>query len=570
MTSLSEAPAAPQLLKAPTGIRGLDEITRGGLPQGRSTLVTGGTGTGKTLLGLQFLVAGAREHGEPGVLVTFEESAEKVTANVASLGFDLDGLQRDGMLIIMAFPVEAAEIVETGEFDFGPLSLVLDDAIRRIGARRVVLDSIEVLFGAFKAQAIVRAELGRLFGWLEGREVTAIVTGERADDALTRHGIEEYVSDCVIVLDHRVHEGVATRRLQVIKYRGLTHETNEYPFLISVHGFEVLPVTAVSLDYGASSERLPTGVPRLDRMLSGGLYRGSTVLVSGAPGTGKSTVGAHLIDAACARGERALLVLFEESPDEVIRNMGSVGLDLGRWVEAGLLRICAARPSAFGLEAHLTILARLMDEQKPTVAVLDGITSLTHQPTQADVVSMVARQIHLLKSRGITAMATTLVQDEASGVGVSSLMDTWLLLRNVESNGERNRLLFVLKSRGTAHSNQVREFVLTDHGVELADVYVGPGGVMTGSARVMQQARERSDQLEREEQLMRRKRELKAHVAQGQAQLAVLQEELAAQQAELEQIAGREARLAADAQATRAALAAQRRADPARRDDRAQ
>ena len=571
MTSLSEAPAAPLLLKAPTGIRGLDEITRGGLPQGRSTLVTGGTGTGKTLLGLQFLVAGAREHGEPGVLVTFEESAEKVTANVASLGFDLDGLQRDGMLIIMAFPVEAAEIVETGEFDFGPLSLVLDDAIRRIGARRVVLDSIEVLFGAFKAQAIVRAELGRLFGWLEGREVTAIVTGERADDALTRHGIEEYVSDCVIVLDHRVHEGVATRRLQVVKYRGSTHETNEYPFLITVRGFEVLPVTAVSLDYAASSERLSTGVPRLDRMLSGGLYRGSTVLVSGAPGTGKSTVGAQLIDAACARGERALLVLFEESPNEVIRNMGSVGLDLGRWVEAGLLRIWAARPSAFGLETHLTILARLMDEQKPTIAVLDGITSLTHQPTQANVVSMVARQIHLLKSRGITAMATTLVQeDEASGVGVSSLMDTWLLLRNVESNGERNRLLFVLKSRGTAHSNQVREFLLTDHGVELADVYVGPGGVMTGSERVMQQAREHSDQLEREEQLMRRKRELKAHVVQGQAQLTVLQEELAAQQAELEQIASREARLAADAKATRAALAAQRRADPACRGDRAQ
>jgi circadian clock protein KaiC len=571
MTSLSEAPPGPLLLKALTGIRGLDEVTGGGLPRGRSTLVTGGAGTGKTLLGLQFLVAGAREHGEPGVLVTFEESAEKVTANVASLGFDLDGLQRDGMLVIIAFPVQAAEIVEIGEFDFAPLSLLLDDAIRRIGARRVVLDSIEVLFGAFKAQAIVRAELSRLFGWLEGREVTAIVTGERADDALTRHGIEEYVSDCVIVLDHRVHEGVATRRLQVVKYRGSTHETNEYPFLISARGFEVLPVTAVSLDYKASSERLSTGVPRLDRMLSGGLYRGSTVLVSGAPGTGKTSLGAHLIDAACARGERAVLVLFEESPDEVIRNMRSIGLDLGRWVEAGLLRMWAARPSAFGLETHLTILARLMDEHKPTIAVLDGITSLTHQPTQAEVVSMVARQIHLLKSRGITAMVTTLVQeDEASGVGVSSLMDTWLLLRNIESNGERNRLLFVLKSRGTAHSNQVREFMLTEHGVELADVYVGPGGVMAGSARVIQQARERSDELEREEQLMRRKRELKGHVAQGRAQLAVLQEQLAAQQAELEQIASREERLAAEDQATREALTAQRRADPAGRDDRAQ
>jgi len=570
MTSLSEAPAAPLLPKAPTGIRGLDEITRGGLPQGRSTLVTGGTGTGKTLLGLQFLVAGAREQGEPGVLVTFEESAEKVTANVASMGFDLDRLQRDGQLVIIAFPVQSAEIVETGEFDFGPLSLVLDDAIGRIGAKRVVLDSIEVLFGAFKADAIVRAELARLFSWLESREVTAIVTGERADDALTRHGIEEYVSDCVIVLDHRVHEGVATRRLQVIKYRGSTHETNEYPFLISVHGFEVLPVTAVSLDYGASSERLSTGVPRLDRMLAGGLYRGSTVLISGAPGTGKTTAGAHLIDAACARGERAVLVLFEESPDEVIRNMRSVGLDLAHWADAGLLRIWAARPSAFGLETHLTLLARMLDEHKPAVAVLDGITGLTRQPSRADVISMVARQIHLLKSRGITTMATTLIQeDEDSGMGVSSLMDTWLLLRNVESDGERNRLLFVLKSRGTPHSNQVREFLLTDHGVELADVYVGPGGVMTGSARVSQQARERSEQLEHEEQLMRRKRELTAQVVQGQAQLAVLQEDLAARQAELERIASRETRLAADAQATRAALATQRRADPDDRDDRA-
>jgi len=569
MTSLPEAPAAPRLLKAPTGIQGLDQITGGGLPQGRSTLVTGGTGTGKTLLGLQFLVTGAREYGQPGVLVSFEESAEKVAADVASLGFDLDALQRDGLLVIVAFQVEAAEIVETGEFDFGPLSLLLDDAIKRIGAKRVVLDSVEVLFGAFKARAIVRAELGTLFGWLAGRGVTAIVTGERgADGTMTRHGMEEYVSDCVIALDHRVHDGVATRWLQVVKYRGSTHETNEYPFLISVHGFEVLPVTAVSLDYSASSERLSTGVPRLDRMLSGGLYRGSTALVSGTPGTGKTTLGAHLIDAACARGERAVLVLFEESPDEALRNMRSVGLDLGRWVETGLLRIWAARPSAFGLETYLTILARLMDEHRPAVAVLDGINSLAEQPTRAEMVSMVARQVHLLKARGITALATTLALEvESSGAGVSSLMDTWLLLRNVESNGERNRLLFVLKSRGTAHSNQVREFVLTDHGVELVDVYVGPGGVMTGSARVMQQAREHSERLEHQEELIRHKRELRGNIAQKQAQIVMLQEELEAQQAELERTAGYEERLAADAQAARAALASQRQADPAGSND---
>ena len=363
---LTAAPAgadgAPRLPKAPTGIRGLDDITAGGLPRGRSTLVTGGTGSGKTLLGLQFLVAGAREYGEPGVLVTFEESASKVSANVASLGFDLDGLQRDGRLVVHAFQVDPAEIVESGEFDFEPLFALLDDTIERIGAKRVVLDTVELLFGAFPSQAIVRAELSRVFRRLEDRAVTAIITGERGDHGLTRHGIEEYVSDCVIVLDHRMREEISTRRLRVVKYRGSAHGTNEYPFLISAHGFVVLPITSVALDYRAPEDRIPTGVARLDHMLGGGLFRGSTVLVSGAAGTGKSTLGAHLVDAACARGERALLVLFEESPDQVIRNMRSVGLDLGRWVEAGSLRMWAARPAAFGLETHLAILARLIEE----------------------------------------------------------------------------------------------------------------------------------------------------------------------------------------------------------------
>ena len=565
-SALDGADGAPRLPKAPTGIRGLDDITGGGLPRGRSTLVTGGTGSGKTLLGLEFLVAGAREYGEPGVLVTFEESASKVSANVASLGFDLDGLQRDGLLVVHAFQVDPAEIIEAGEFDFEPLFALLDDTIERIGAKRVVLDTIELLFGAFPNQAIVRAELSRLFRRLEDRAVTAIITGEQGDNAhaLTRHGIEEYVSDCVIVLDHRMHEEISTRRLRVVKYRGSAHGTNEYPFLISGHGFVVLPITSVALDYAAPEDRISTGVARLDHMLGGGLFRGSTVLVSGAAGTGKSTLGAHLIDAACARGEKALLVLFEESPDQIIRNMRSVGLDLGRWAEAGSLRMWAARPAAFGLETHLAILARLIEEFGPAVAVLDGIASLTHGSSGADVTSTVARQIDLLKAAGITTAATTLAhEDESSMVGISSLVDTWLLLRNVESDGERNRLLYVLKSRGSAHSNQVREFVLTDRGVELVDVYVGPAGVVTGSARLVQEAQELGAEQRRGEELMRRRRELRRGIMEAEAQLAVLQDDLAAERTELERIEAREQRQAADAEAARSALATQRWADPA-------
>ena len=563
MTSLSEAPAGPLLPKALTGIQGLDEITRGGLPEGRSTLVTGGTGTGKTLLGLQFLVAGARQYGEPGVLVTFEESAEEVTANVASMGIDLDGLERDGLLAIIAFPVKAAGVSESGEFDFEPLFLLLDEAIRRVGARRVVLDTIESLFGAFQAQAIVRAELGRLFRWLKDREVTAIVTGEPGEsDSLTRHGIEEYVSDCVIALDHRSQNEVSTRRLQVVKYRGSAHETNKYPFLISARGFTVLPITTVTLDYRAPQERISTGVPRLDHMLSGGLFRGSTVLVSGSAGTGKTTLGAHLIDAACARGERALLIMHEESAEEVIRNMRSVGLDLRRWAEAGLLRIWAVRPTEFGLENHLAIVSRLLTEHAPAVVVVDGIASLIGGPSRGEVISMLARKVHLFKARGITAMASILNEGDAeTAVGVSSVADTWLLLRNVESNGERNRLLFVLKSRGSASSNQVREFVLTDHGVELVDVYVGPAGVMTGSARLSQEISERDARLQQQEDLQRRERELRRGIMHGQAQLATLQGEIAAQQAELERIADREQRLATEAQVAQRAMGTQRRAD---------
>ncbi len=561
-TGLTDGAVGPDLEKAPTGIPGLDQITGGGLPMGRVTLVAGSAGAGKTLLGLNFLVAGAREYGEPGVLMTFEESAAKVALNVRSLGFDLDQLQRDGLLAVLAFRVDTSEIVTAGDFDFEPLFAILDDAIQRLGAKRVVLDTIEVLFGAFGDDTIVRAELSRLVRWLEDRGVTVILTGERGDGSLTRHGIEEYVTDCVIELDHRVSAEICTRRLRVVKYRGSAHGTNEYPFLISARGFTVLPITSVALDYGASEERISTGIDRLDHMLGGGMFRGSTLMVSGTAGTGKTSLGAHVLESACARGERALMVLLEESPDQVLRNMRSVGLDLRPWVEAGQLRIWAARPSAFGLETHLAVLARLIEEEAPSVAVLDGIASLSNGTLTTEVTSIVARQIDLLKSRGITSVITALGQGEdVSTVTVSAMVDTWLQLRNTEANGERNRLLFVLKSRGTAHSNQVREFVLTDHGVELVDVYVGAAGVLAGSARVTQQAAERDAELRVAEELSRRLRELRRSVIEREAHLVSMQDQLDAERTEIDRIDLREGHQVADTEADRSTMATRRWAD---------
>jgi circadian clock protein KaiC len=563
LTSFTDGALGPDLEKAPTGIPGLDQITGGGLPLGRVTLVAGGAGAGKTLLGLNFLVAGARQYGDPGVLMTFEESAAKVALNVRSLGFDLDELQRSGLLAVLAFRVDPSEMVAVGEFDFEPLFAILDDAIRRVGAKRVVLDTIEVLFGAFGDDTIVRSELSRLMRWLEERGVTVVLTGERGNgSALTRHGIEEYVTDCVIVLDHRVSAEISTRRLRVVKYRGSAHGTNEYPFLISARGVTVLPITSVALNYQASEERISTGIPRLNHMLGGGMFRGSTLMVSGTAGTGKTSLGAHMVNAACARGEQALMVLLEESPEQVLRNMRSIGLDLRPWVEAGLLRIWAARPSAYGLETHLAIFAELIEEKTPSVAVIDGIASLSNGIPSTEVISIVARTLALLKSRGIPSVITAIGQgEEVSTVAMSSMADTWLLLRNVEANGERNRLLFVLKSRGTAHSNQMREFVLTDHGVELVDVYVGAAGVLAGSARVTQQAAERDEELRIAEELARRRRELHRSVIEREAHLVAVQDQLDAEQTEIKRIDLREGHLVADIEADRSTMAARRWAD---------
>jgi circadian clock protein KaiC len=526
--------------KAPTGIAGFDEITNGGLPRGRPTLVTGAAGSGKTLFGIEFLVRGARDFGEPGVLLAFEEAQDDLVVNVSSLGFDLEQLQRDNLLAIDAFRLDPSEIVETGAFDLDGLFIRLGAAVEAVGAKRVVLDTIELLFSALPNETIVRGELGRLFRWLKERDLTVVITGERGREGrLTRYGIEEYVSDCVVALDHRVEDEISTRRLRVVKYRGSLHGTNEYPFLITATGLVVVPITSLSLSYTASDERVSTGIDRLDEMLSGGIFRGSSVMISGTAGTGKTSIAALMVDAACARGERALFFSLEESPSQLMRNMRSIGVDLQRWVDDGLLVIESIRPTAFGFEEHLAMLHRLVSEHEPSLAVIDAVASLSRAGEHSATTSVISRDLDLLKSRGITTVMTTLThQDhaETSQVDMSSLIDTWLLLRNQESNGERNRLVFVIKSRGSSHSNQVREFVLTDDGAELVDVYVGPNGVLTGSARTQQQARDRALQDTETDESDRRRQELATRSAAIEAQIAALQAKLEAETAEFERL----------------------------------
>jgi circadian clock protein KaiC len=550
------------LAKAPTGIRGFDELTGGGLPGGRAALVTGGPGSGKTLFGVEFLVRGATEFDEPGVLLVFEESADDLAANVASLGFDLAGLQADGRLVVDAFRIDAAEIVTTGDFDLDGLFIRLATAVQAVGARRVVLDTIEVLFSALGDEAIVRNEFSRLLRWLKDHGLTTVITAERGPEGqLTRYGIEEYASDCVIVLDHRMHDEIATRRMRIVKYRGSEHGTNEFPFLITDRGLRLFPITSTQLTYPVSTERVSLGVAQLDQMLGGGIYRGSTVLLTGTPGTGKTTLGATAVDAACARGESALFVSFEESPDQIVRNMRSVGVDLGRWVDAGLLRLWGERATAFGLESHLASIERLLEDTRPTVAVLDAVGSLSHIGAESEVTSAVVREVDMMKARGITGILTSLTHDrehESSSVAVSSLIDTWLLLRNVESDGERNRLLFVMKSRGSAHSNQVREFVLTGQGAQLLDVLVGPRGVLTGSARLAQAAEEHAAAAEWTAELERRRLALARRSAEVDAHIAVLREQVATEAAELDRLAA-EASRGADARAAGQVALARRR-----------
>jgi circadian clock protein KaiC len=525
------------LPKSPTSIQGFDQITGGGLPKGRPTLVCGGAGCGKTLFAMEFIVRGATIYNEPGVFISFEETEKELSENVASLGFDLDYLVKHNKIWLKHIHIDRGDIEQNGEYDLTGLFVQIHQAIENIRAKRVVLDTMESLFSALPNQTVVRSELQRLFKWLKKKGITAIVTGERGKDTLTRLGLEEYVSDCVILLDHRVKNESSIRRLRIVKYRGSTHGTNEYPFLIDENGFSVLPVTSLGLDHVSSKERISTGIPRLDTMMSGkGYFRGSSILVSGTAGTGKTSIAAQFVNAACKRGERVLYFAFEESPSQFMRNMSSIGIYLEPWLKKGLLHFHATRPTLHGLEQHLATTIKLVNKIKPQIVVLDPIDAFVMGGNQTEVKIMLLRLVDFLKKNNITALFANLTDPnenlELTDMSISSLIDTWLLLRDIEIGGERNRGLYILKSRGMSHSNQIREFKLTDHGIELLDVYVGPEGVLTGSARLSQEAKNEEEQLLRNQEIERKKIGLELKRAATEAQITVLKSEFKAQESE--------------------------------------
>ena len=559
----------PTLGKAPTGIGGLDDVTQGGLPKGRPTLLCGSAGCGKTLFAMTFLYNGAVEYNEPGVFLAFEEQPEDLAKNVGSLNYDIDKLIAEKKLAIDHVEIERTKIDEAGEYDLEGLFIRLGFAIDSIGAKRVVIDTIETLFGGLENEQVLRSELRRLFEWLKAKGVTAIITGECGEGTLTRYGLEEYVADCVILLDNRVHDQLSTRRLRIVKYRGSAHGTNEYPFIIDEQGITVMPITSTGLSHDASTERLPSGIPDLDRMLEGkGYFKGSSVLVSGMAGSGKSTVAAHFADATCAAGHRCIYFAMEESPSQIIRNMRSIGMNLQKWVDKKLLRFSARRPTLFGLETHLATMYRDVTNFDPTAVVIDPMSALLHAGSTGDAQSTVLRLVDFLKARGVTGLFTNLGvsgENVTTELQISSLMDTWLLLYNRESNGEHNRQLYLLKARGMGHSNQVREFIMSSDGIKLREAYVGPEGVLTGSARLAQEAKDRAAVLLREQEMERRNRELERKRREIAAQIEILRTQLAREEAETALLgregAAREDQLEADRVAM--GVSRQARAQPA-------
>jgi circadian clock protein KaiC len=521
------------IAKVPTGIVGFDQITGGGLPAGRASLICGGAGCGKTLFALEFLIRGAVSHDEPGVFIAFEETADELIGNAASLGFDLAGLIDDQKIAIDFVKIDRSEIEETGEYDLEGLFVRLGHAIDSVGAKRIVIDTVEALFGGFTNEALLRSELRRLFRWIKDRGLTVVITAEQGKGTLTRYSLEEYVSDCVINLDNRVADQVSTRRLRVVKYRGSAHGSNEYPFLIDEQGISVLPVTGLGLDYPVVDDRVPTGVPALDDMLEGGGYfRASSILVSGTAGTGKSSLAAHFVDASCRRKERTLYFAMEESSAQVVRNMRSIGIDLEVWQNKRLLQIHAARPTVFGLEMHLVTMHKAIERFAPRAVVIDPISSLMAAGNAFEVKSMLVRLFDYLKMKGITCVVTSLTSGpglDETAIGISSLIDTWFQLRDIEIAAERTRGLYLVKSRGMGHSNQVREFLITAKGVDLVPVAVGPQGVLTGSARINHEAERRIQDVLQRQEMARRQRNLERRKARIDAEIEALRGEYAAE-----------------------------------------
>ncbi|MBB3979403.1 circadian clock protein KaiC [Rhizobium azooxidifex] len=524
--------------KSSTGVDGFDELTLGGVPTGRPTLVCGSAGCGKTLFATTFLVHGARDLDEPGVFVTFEERPGDIVSNVASLGFALDRLVDDQKIVFEYIALDSSELEEAGDFDLEGLFLRLEAAIDSVGAKRVVLDTIESLFSVFSNEAILRAEIRRLFDWLKDKGMTTVITAERGDGSLTRQGLEEYVSDCVILLDHRVQNQISTRRLRVVKYRGTAHGTNEYPFLIDQDGFSVLPVSSLGLDHKVSEERVSSGIADLDDMLTGGgFHRASSILVSGVAGSGKSSVAASFADAACTAGERALVFSFEESADQFVRNMNSLGIDLGRWIKSDKLRFIATRPTFYSIEMHLAVMLREVNKFNPGLVVLDPISSFLESGDRMEIQSMLLRVVDFLKSRGVTAVLTHLMHGQERQVqtdaGLSSIMDAWILLLNREVNGEFNRELYLLKARGLAHSNQVREFIMSGEGIKLVPPYLGEHGALTGSARKSEEGKSRRAEMRRRAELAKAQLQIQQKRRRAKAQMEALQAELDADEIEL-------------------------------------
>lgn len=476
------------LEKSPTGIQGLDEVTGGGLPKNRPTLLCGGPGSGKTLFGMEFLIHGALLYKEPGLFLAFEETEKELCVNVSSLGVDLDKMIQKHQITIDHVEVDQTQFETTGAYNLDGLFIRLDDMIRRYKVKRVVLDTVEVLFSYVPDQSILRYELQRLFRWFKEKKITAVITAEKGANTFSRYGLEEYVADCVILLDHRIIDQISTRRLHIIKYRGSFHGSNEYPFLINETGFMMMPITSIKLDYISPEDKVSSGIPRLDAMLGNkGFYRGSSVLVSGAAGAGKTSLSASFAEAICKRGGKCLYFSFEESPSQVIRNEKTMGINLEKWIKNNKLQFHAIRPVTAGLESHLTTIMDVVIKFKPEAVVLDPITNLKIIGSLAEVKLMLSRMVDFFKGLQITSYFTSLVREDspyATQEGVSSMMDTWILLTYAEGEGERNRIIKVIKSRGIKHSNQERELIFDKKGIKLVDAYIGGGKVLTGSARV--------------------------------------------------------------------------------------